>query len=106
MFDPIRAQGDPTGPREVHPGGEQGMGTRRTGYGDTEDERGWCPGAARCSEPTWGCLLGKSGRDNQAQIPVLVREREIEGKKKKKRQKKKRLSFIMRLSAMGGAGRA
>lgn len=54
-----------------------------------------------------GCLLGKSGRDNQAQIPALVREREKEGeKKKKKRQKKKkkRLSFIMRLSAMGGAG--
>lgn len=67
---------------------------------------GTVPGSGTVLGADVGCLLGKSGRDNQAQIPVLVREREIEGKKKKKRQKKKRLSFIMRLSAMGGAGRA
>lgn len=58
------------------------MGTRRTS-GDGA-------GSGTVLGADVGCLLGKSGRDNQAQIPVLVREREIEGKKKEKEAKKKR----------------
>lgn len=68
---------------------------------------GTVPGSGMVLGADVGCLLGKSGRDNQAQIPALVREREKEGEKKKEKEakkKKKRLSFIMRLSAMGGAG--
>lgn len=69
---------------------------------------GTVPGSGMVLGADVGCLLGKSGRDNQAQIPALVREREKEGEKKKekeaKKKKKKRLSFIMRLSAMGRAG--
>lgn len=51
-----------------------------------------------------GCLLGKSGRDNQAQIPVLVREREIEGKKKEKEAKKKEIELYNASFCNGGSG--
>lgn len=52
-----------------------------------------------------GCLLGKSGRDNQAQIPVLVREREIEeAKKKEKEAKKKEIELYNASFCNGGSG--
>lgn len=90
MFDPIRAQGDPTGPREVRAGGGQGMGTRRTGYGDTEDEWGRCPGAARCSEPTWDACLGNQGEIIRPRFQFWLGRGKKKEKKKEKEAKKKR----------------
>lgn len=51
---------------------------------------GTVPGSGTVLGADVGCLLGKSGRDNQAQIPVLFREREIEEAKKKEKEAKKK----------------
>lgn len=68
---------------------------------------GTVPGSGMVLGADVGCLLGKSGRDNQAQIPALVREREKEGEKKKEKEAKKKKKEIELYNASfcnGGSG--
>lgn len=80
------------------------MGTRRTGYGDTEDEWGRCPGAARCSELTWDACLGNQGEIIRPRFQFWLGRGKKKEKKKEKEAKKKEIELYNASFCNGGSG--